>query len=592
MTTKFIKKCLFALAASVLLTGCDAIEALPANYEKPIVEGDAIYENIMGTIYDAMSGSQKDDVLKKLKDIVAEDQFGSYKDFKAAMAGSDADKDAFIEKHAAYKHTNKIGEVEEDEFLAQKAGKSVAEIRRIRLNDFATALSKAINKSFYAEIKAKTFADDTGKFYEERLAYDKYANLYDVDVTKADWYSGYVSSSLKEEDVSAFIHLEDGRYDDYITRQIIPTVYTDKIVENYLLSHNYSTLGRAYGRKVNVITLKRDDDFKDLPNKLLNEYATTYVHGNKDIDFEVVANAWRGYYGVTKEGEPEEITDTSSDEYKLLSVATNYVTTTAYATKTERDTEWDKLDDAGKLANNYYVDAAAAAAHVHYHYFKGTQYGQLIEEYTKIDEGNKFASTEALDALNKFTSNLTYSKERGLTIELAKLALEDYTTDGWFVKNGGLSELPTELRDRLFNINVARNVDNVPPEDESHPYNSDNYVRNINGHYYLTPKTSEKGDNNNFVIYDSGTFYMVEVCEAVSTSKLDLDGKESYIANNKGDNVLFTEGVARELANALGTKDTYSTKAYSELLKGYSIKYHDSSIYDFFKETYPDLFED
>lgn len=592
MTTRFVKKALFVLASSLLLTSCDAIEALPANYETKIVEGDDIYENIMGTLYDATSSSKKDDVLDRFLDIVTEDQFGTFEDLKKAYEGSDSDKDDFIEKHPAYKHTNKVGDDEEDDFLADKGDISVEAVRRLRLEKFYEAVVKAINKSFYADVTSKSFSDDTGKFFEKRLAYDKYSSLFDIKkLDTNEWYEGYLTSSLKEEDVSSVIHWEDGRYDDYINRRIIPTVYKDKIVENYLIENNYSTLGRAYGRKVNVITLKRDNDYKDLPNKLMTYYATTYIHGGKEIDFENLANAWRGFYGVNVSGEPVEIAD-GSVEKELLDACATSMTAVPFETKVARDSAWDALSDDEKLHNVYFVNAEAAAAGAEYHYYKETQYGQLIEKYTKIDESNRFPSEEASDALNEFTSNLTYNKEKGLTIKLADLALQDYTKDGWFVKNGGLSDLPTEIRDRLFNINVARNVDTVEPEDASHPYDSDNYVRNIKGHYYLTPKTSETGDDNNFVIYNDGTFYLIEVVEAVSTSKLDLDGKESYIEKGKGEDILFTEGVARELADVLGTKETYTNKAFAALIEDYSIKYHDSSIRDFFKEKYPELFED
>nr|MCR5332633.1 hypothetical protein [Bacilli bacterium] len=80
MTTKFTNKVLLVLAGALLLSGCDAIEALPANYEAKIVEGDQIYENIMGTIYDSVSSSKKDDVLERFLNIVTEDQYGLFED--------------------------------------------------------------------------------------------------------------------------------------------------------------------------------------------------------------------------------------------------------------------------------------------------------------------------------------------------------------------------------------------------------------------------------------------------------------------------------------------------------------------------------
>ena len=53
-------------------------------------------------------------------------------------------------------------------------------------------------------------------------------------------------------------------------------------------------------------------------------------------------------------------------------------------------------------------------------------------------------------------------------------------------------------------------------------YKATNYVRYINNHYYLTPETSQKYEENphNFVIYEGGASYIVEVEEAASSSKL------------------------------------------------------------------------
>lgn len=572
MTTKRnkIASMILVLSGAFLLTACDPIEAVPANYEEKVIEADDVYENMMGILYDGTSSNKKDDVLSRFMDIVADDQLGSWSELKNAHTMSDAELDAFIAKHGAYRYEGLVGDKQEDVFLAEKYNMSVESVRRDRVREFLTSIIEEVNKSFYSDITSKSFSDDTGKFYEKRLAYDYYASFYDVDITKTDWYEGYPNKDLKKEDVSNFIHFEDGRYDDYIERRLMPTIYKDKLVENYLYHQQYATLGRAYGRKVNMIKLTRDEKFKELPDKLLNKFATDYIHAGTGFDLEVVANAWKGFMGVDVNGKPLELKDVATDpsykSYKLL-LDCGYT----FVTK-DMDGDSSTTDDI-------------------YHYFAETQYGQLMEKYSKIDQGNRFPSEEAQEALNEFTNSLAYTKEKGLKIKLAELATTDYTTDGWYVKNGGLTELPSEIRDRLFNIKTARGVDNIAPEDAEHPYDSDNYVRNIKGHYYLTPKTSETGDANNFVIYNDGSFFLIEVEEAVSTSKLDLDGKESYV-NMHPEYELFTELVARKIANALGTKDTYVNKAYSQLIAGYAVKYHDSDIYDYFKEKYPELFDE
>lgn len=566
MTTKTAKKGLafiFALSSVLVLGGCDSIEALPENYnDAVIVNGDEakvdVYENLMGTIYDGSVSGKTDDVLSNFMSIIAEDQFGKYSEIKSlVIEDDDAKIKAFIAAHkGAYVRDGKVGDKTEDEYLAEKFGKSVDEVQKERLQAFFESLTKKINEVFYNEIISKSYNNDTGKFFEQRLAYAHYAELYNVDITKTDWFEGYLTPELKKEDVSAFIHLDDGRYDDYIARRIIRTVYKDKIVEQYLLDNNYSTIGRAYGRKVNMIKLTRDEKYKNLPDLLLNAYATTYIDGNQPIDLETVANAWRGFHGLNADG---TVIECDAAEKALLT-------------------------SCGLIETTVTIDSVV------YHYFEGTQYGQLIEKYNKIDEGNRYASDEAVAALSEFTNSFAYTKEKGLKIKLADMALVDYTTDGWYVKNGGLTDLPDAIRNRLFNINVSNELDHV--DEATYVYKSTDYTRYVNGHYYLTPATSETGDNHNYIIYNDGSFYLIEVEEAVSTSKLNIDGQQSYVTKRSEEGVLFTESIARELADTLGTKDAYVNNAYASYIKKYSVMYHDSSIYDYFKEKYPDLFED
>lgn len=564
---RFGKGILLVLAGAFLLTGCDSIQALPGNYEENVivnVDGSDVdvYKNIMGTLYDDLVSNKKDDVLNNFVEIIANDQFGKYSDVKKLVEENNESKMIeFINAHkGVYAHEQVIeDEKTEDEYLAEKYSTTVDKIRVERLKAFYKDIKERINEAFYNEITSKTYNDDTGKFYERRLAMAHFADLYDVDMTKTDWFEGYITPELEKEDVSAFIHLDDGRYDDYIERNLIKTIYKDKLVEQYLIENNYAALGRAYGRKVNIIQLTRDNEYKDLPNTLLNKYADKYIlssTASANVDFDLVANAWKGFRGIDKDGNVIAL----NDEEKQL------------------------LRDCGLEEKTY--DS--------YKYFPGTQFGQLIEKYKKIDQSNRFADEESTSALSEFTGAYTYTKEKGLKIKLAELAVKDYTQEGWFVKNGGLSDLPSTIRDRLFNIAVSNEVDTIEKEGADHKYDAKQYVRNINGHYYLTPATSESADENakNFIIYDTDNFYLIEVEEAASTSKLDIDGKQSYIVKRSSEGAMFLESVARALAETLGTKDSYVNKTYSSYIEKYSVAYHDSSIYDYFKEKFPELFED
>ncbi len=559
---------LIALGAAFTLASCDSIEALPNNYNDPIIvnsdETSAdVYDNIMGVLYDAISSNKKDDVLNKFIEIVAKDQFGEYKEIKTLLAENDDAKiKTFVDNHkGAYVHTNTVtvdGEdKEEDTYLAEKFGVTVDEIRKQRLQNFLDSIEEKINETFYNEITSDSYKDSDGKFYEERLARAHYAEMYDVDITKTDWNEGFLTPELKKEDVSEFIHLDDGRYDDYIEKNIVRSAYKDKLVEQYLLENNYSTLGRAYGRKVNMIKLTRGDKDQDLPEKLLQKFADTYINvETPNVDFEIVANAWRGFEGLNKDGSAKLFTNDSA-ETKLLEAS-----------------GFTKVVDGSNV------------------YFKETQYGLLQEKIEKAEKAaqggrdGRYATTEEKEAYSALTNSYAYTLKKGITVELAKVALEDYTTDGWYVKNGGLTDLPDAIRNRLFNINVSNELDN-----KNHVESQTDYLKVINGHYYLTPAASETSSNYNYIIYNDGSYYLIEVQEAVSTSKLNLTNKDSYVNMYKSTDPLFTEEIAHELAETLGTKDSYINNAYASYIEQYSLVYHDSAIYDYFKEKYPELFD-
>ena len=220
-------------------------------------------------------------------------------------------------------------------------------------------------------------------------------------------------------------------------------------------------------------------------------------------------------------------------------------------------------------------------------YYPQTQFGSIAKDYLKITD-DRFTNDTGIES--DFTNSNAYTKQVGLTIKSDSLKLEDYTNDGWYVKSGGLSELPEAIRSRLFNIYVANEVGSIEAEDATHSYESGQYVRNLRGEFYLTPTTSEQGTDvrkDNFVIYDisSSTYYIIKVKEAVSTSKLSRLSDNSYPT-------LEREDIAKEVTHVLSAKDSYINNAYESYIKLYSVIYHDTTIYDYFKEQFPDLFDD
>lgn len=592
MTTKTIKTLLIALSSAFLLAGCDSVEALPQNYDNNIVvnsednKDPEIYKNIMGEIWTAINSGRADKVLEEFLKIVSKDQFGTWKEIDEARdsigTADESKAKAFVKAHEG------IFVREEDAQLAKDFQTTEEAIQLDRLAFFAEDVEKRINEVFYNEIKSGNYSKDN-IFYEERLAWAHYTDLYDIDITKAEWTESYITPEFTKEDVGSMLHL-DGRYDDYIDRKILPQIFKDKLVEEYLYKNNYATLGRAYARKVNIIKLTRDDKFKAVPRAMMEKYIETRIeaaNAPKGLNFEELANAWRGFSGLTATGliaDPDDIT-------KALAGA-------------DADHAGNPLSEVEDVIAKAAGDETAVAeiigtddTHQFVKYYKNTKLGILLDKYNiakSIDPSDRWLSSEEESALSEFTGNKDHTIEYGLRQKLAELAIVDYTTDGWYVKNGGLSgELPDELRNRLFNIITANNVDSVVPEDAEHPFEKSNYVRNINGNYLLVPSKIDNDAKYNYAVYDSGSYYLVQVLEAPSTSKMNIKGDHSYAKLHTGaDEALFTEKIAMEIAKVLGTKDSYINNAYASYIEHYSIVYHDSAVYDYFKSKFPELFED
>lgn len=585
-TTKKLIAGVFALSCAFILASCDSVEALPNNYEDPIIQevegNEPIYQNEMSVIYDAIASGKSEKVVDEMLKIISTNKYGAYYGegglFEAAKEYALGNKEKmyeFVKAHKAYYHSDDskiVSEgVNEDELAARRA------------IEFVMRIDEKINKHFYDEIKGDSYKNEDGIFEEEKLAYSYYSQLYTMgveDITTANYFKGYTTHTLDEKDVSAFVHIDDtvdngNYYRDYIERKILPEVYKDRLVEEYILANNYSVLGRSYGRKVNILKLNYEASNKTFADDLMRAYATKYVL-NADASspkFQESAryleNAWRGFEDLRL--------DTTADPNVpvLVSLTTD---------------EEELLTLAGKTAvvncNTNIPGLMAMTAR------KDTQLGNLLKDFNDAQKAEKtrFATDDEKAALNKFTDSGAHPKEDGFVAELLKLAQSDFLTDGWYVKNGGLSEMPSDLRDRLFNINVSNDLDNANYKYEE----GKSYIKKLNGQFFVLPSKTEKEIVNplNFVFSDtsSNSFYIAEVEEAPSTSKLNLDNAESGYVKDKATSPLKSETFAREISRVISTRDSYVTSAYTEEFKACEFIYHDDVIYEYFKTTYPDLF--
>lgn len=573
--TKKIFAGIFALSCAFILAGCDKAESLPTNYNDKIVNKNDLYKNEMGVIYDAIASGKTDKTIDQFLYRVAVNEFGYFYDtevngttvegIKSIVKKSDADILAFANAHEeafCYKSDEQLG-----------SDKDKQRIQRVK--DFEKHVEDEIKEVFYNDIKSGSYNNDYSLYQEERLVQARRAELYEVLTPNTQWYEAYLTHELKKENVENYVHIDC--FKDYIERKLIPTIYKDKMVEEHIMSEkNYPVLGRAYGRKVNVLKLTHSEKTIDFADKLIQAFTDKYILNNesKTDQFssfvEVINDAWRGFKNLEYNNGNKIFVELgeNSEAYKLVEEILG---------------EPETID-----LSDVFEDASVVK------YWEKTEIGSILKDYKLAQkaEGNRFATSEETSALNKFTNSGKHPKEQGLLSEVYSAAGKTCITDGWFVKNGGLTDLPSTIRDRLFNINVSNTVDNFKPEEmetsTNHNYDAKNYVRYINSNYYLTPAKSQQAIVNprNFVIHDDGTnsFYIVNIEQASSTSKLKLDS--TVIADYQK-----AESAAREISRVLGTKDSYTNNAYAEYIKKYDVVYHDQDVYDYFKSTYPELFD-
>lgn len=619
---KNISKKLFAgvcaLSAAFILASCDPISAVPTNYNSPLVsnvDGSAVVDddNKTGKIYDAVATDRNSLIVSDLLEGVATGKFGTYKELVDASASADTKK-AYISSHAVFSR-------EGDDKLVDGTH-TIDDVRIARFDIFYKDIKDRISEFFYNEITSGSYNDEEGRFDEGKLWMAHYYEFYDLgdkDAAMANKF--FVTSALTKENAfdllkGNYSNSEEGKR-GYIEEKVFPQILKDKLVEEYVFNKNYSSLGRAYARNVEYIKVSYESDV--VPWKMLKNFAESYIKNVNalGVNFEVISKAIKGFdtVGTFMEGGKGVINLSSTSEDQVAVGAFNLLKDTLG----EMTTDNKVTIDAANIEKHYTLDGVVLIEAGDY--YKDTKLGELIVSYEKAikaEESGRFPIASEKAELDKFTAS-GKSKVYGLREKLISLAKEDYTTDGWFVKNGGLSELPSVLRDRLFNINTANTLDDGSLKYEANiteaeqvdgvwhypmgAYETDAngkalkrspYMRNINGEKFVIPAKSQSyADNPYNYLYqdvDGKAFYIVKVNEAPSTPKLNLDSASSYSKLVETKDVFFkTETIARAVAKVLGTKDSYIKDAYTEILNTYEFEFYETSLYEHFKSEYPDL---
>ena len=580
MKTNFLKVFGISTVALLGMTACSTVIANPTDYSDSLITAEGydkqLYNNVASVVYDAIHdngiGSK---VLDQTLYLYAVKEFGAFDGtvvaggvpvglgevtLSTALESTD-NLNNFVSAHKVYWDSSRTD-----------ANAPASATERTRVKAKLDTINDRIAVKMYNKISGGSYSD-RHIFYEERFLNSLRTSLQSVqDPATAPTGTLTVSQILPEvEPEKVFekelLHREhyQSEANTYIVDEIVPTIYRELLNELYVNEETYSTLGRSYARKVNIIEFKNNSEYPSAAYYLAKSLASEI---NKPADSYTI----------------NDIQET----FKLYSKAAVGVVTagTAAADLLELSGGFEHKSDARDGVGDYYL---------------GTEYGDLAKKY--VDMLN--AKTVDSSAESSFSNSNAYPTYIGLGQQKMALEEKDYVTSGWYIKNGGLTSLPESIRSRLFNISVANGVKEKASEraDYERTYsdgewhegeNENAYVCRINGHNYLKKESRVKGEGieNDILHYDasSKSYFIVEIEEAVSVSKLSKDSSNNYAATREN-GAQEMEDIINEVGKIVAEGESYPTLAAKKYLKAMGISYHDDSVYEYFKSNYPELFE-
>lgn len=617
---KVFKLSIITLLSAFALTACDnEIIAKPTGYDdnSPVVTvGDGskeIYNNTFTDIYDSIrDGNLANDVLEQLLYQYSVSVFGNYNavtaakisenpygetTLKAAVNGLDSKDNPtdgsavtkeFIKTHSAYWTKNKAGNRVDDQYeeVTEDSEPSLSEYAR--LNNKWKTIEKRIAEKLYASITGGSY-NDRNVFEEEKfmrtLAVSIENNIAALNGS-TPLFKGILTSKVEDfdvfnvqtEDVNGsqdyILHRENYQSNaaldavesvnqdaTYVEDNLIPEIYNQLLVEQYILDKSYDTLGRTSARHVNVLSIAKNAEYSKGAVNLMNNFIKTKVFDNARANnitldsFKTVSNAWIGTF-------MSEAGYNATEEYQLMKGAVP---------------EYEVLG-----ANPY---------------FKGTKYGAMMEEIEKISANPNLSQNE-----NAYTGNNSYPIEVGKEIKISELQLENYTSTGWYVKSVGVAGLPDSIKNQLFDINVANAFDGdacveysfdgswkTNETDENRGTLID-VVGKIKDQYFLRNTSRIKGNpvESDILLEDGGNYYIVLVEDAIKSKNLN---KANY-TEASAEELDTLENYINEIIQLVADNDTYKTLSKKHWLEEMNLEYHDKVIYDYFETNFPELFED
>ena len=564
------------LAVSCLLacglTACDDIEARPStngDETKLLAFTDAIYDNNFASLNDSYHSSLPSETLDNILYTYAINVVGAY---DATVAGTYAKKVTVNGNAIEAGSIITLADVVADN---SKLAKFVEEHPAYNVGDdnakkeFVTARFNAMKNAAAKKMFAKLgSATENNKFDEYKLLVSLYegdgrnkvVNPYTMSAAdKATLTKDLiVKPSVKPENVFADGILHENFYGTYIDDVIMPDIYRDALVQQYIFDNQEKSLGQSTARKVNYVSIKYDDlDESYYAEKLVKAFVKDYLLTDKNTNtftsFNTLSSIWNGEF--------MKANDPNGAENKML--ADMGIDLTALNVLESKTIDGDT-----------------------YQYIKGSTYGDLVEDYAKLDKNPSKSS-----ASRDYTGGNKYVADIGFKLESDKVALEDHVTDGWFIKSSSeVSSLPDSIKNRLFNLSVAtgKNKDTAAAITREGTdvkiADGNKYIAKYNGNYFLRNSNLmvNQEDYESILFHDtnSHTYYIINIEEAVSANYMTDDATKNNYA------------LRIDVASLLSSNDTNISLSKQHWLEKCDISFHDQSVYDYFVSNFPDLFED
>lgn len=424
-----------------------------------------------------------------------------------------------------------------------------------------------LNRSKY---KYVTNARGTGTYVKDNLFYETryvtdlkkdYILNPDFDESKVKTTGTLVTPDLKFEDIYG------GDYTKVFENEEYETLKRNYLIAEYVYTRAYSSIGSKLAKKLQVIEIADRSDEVGSAMVLLNAYYDTYINGEKagqDKDFSILQRLWKGI--------PEDIISQYNSDGRFNygnSLNPNFVLSSE---------EKQFLIDNKLLtvdSNNNTISTSTA-------------FGAILKDIRKIQEGEANPLVLDVDLEAKYTGNYTYSVDVGIRKAIDDLVKQDYVTRGIFSDTDTIGNLPTEVKDKLYNAsNVLTNKNIYPTSSSTYPLNgtgTDLTVFEKDGYRYF--KNTNNGESIIFFDKTNSKYFLIRILDAVDTFALSKGNSESIY-----DTDAKKEQIAREVAYSYATSGTFTNDSNIYWLRRCNFSYSDGDFLDYMKDSYGDLFK-